>query len=75
MNTKRLLYGLFVTLCLIVASCTTDTSDNALYEVGVKRKDVSTTNKQSVKRKYVQTSNKQSVKRKDVSTSNKVSSN
>ena len=71
MNTRKIFYGLFVTSCLIVASCTADSSDDALYEVGVKRIDVRKSNKESVKRIDVRKSNKESVKRIDVRKSNR----
>ena len=40
MNTRKLIYGAIVTLFLAGASCTTDSGEDGIYEVGVDKRKV-----------------------------------
>ncbi|MGB6150423.1 MAG: hypothetical protein WBG48_00405 [Pricia sp.] len=74
---KKVLLGLMACATLLVVSCETDelASDEQLYEQGVDRTKIRTSNrKQSVDRTKIRTSNrKQSVDRTKIRTSNKQS--
>ena len=45
MNTRKLIFGLFAMATLLIASCTTETSDVELYENGVEKYKITKSNK------------------------------
>lgn len=67
MNTKKFLYGFLACMVLIAAACTDDSADNAVYEQGVDKTKVTTSN--SVDKSKVTTSN--SVDKSKVTSSNR----
>ena len=68
MNTKNLFYGLLACLVLLIAACTSES--DSVYEQGIDRMDVETTNRNSIDRMDVETTNRQSIDRMDVQTEN-----
>ncbi len=79
MNTKKFIFGALACLVLVLAACTDDSADNALYEQGVDKSKVRSSNSvdkskvrssNSVDKSKVRSSNSQSVDKSKVRSSN-----
>ena len=70
MNTRKLFFGTIVTLCLVLTACTTNSSDDALYEVGVRKDQIRKTNTNSVRKDQIRKTNTRSVRKDQIRKSN-----
>lgn len=61
MNTKKIFYGVFTCLTLVLASCTSDGSDSELYESGVDKRFIKKSGSDSVDKRFIKKSGSDSV--------------
>jgi len=48
MNTKKIIFGIFAMVSLIIASCTSNSADDSIYEVGVDKTKIEKPGQRSV---------------------------
>ncbi|MDX1313989.1 MAG: hypothetical protein R3356_00690 [Eudoraea sp.] len=71
MNTKKIFYGFFAIATLMVASCTSDTSDSEIYESGVDKRFIKKSGSDSVDKRFIKKSGSDSVDKRFIKKSGK----